>query len=245
MLLGTLLVLAAGCKKEDPPQPDPNPTYTISIDNGSHTFDNEVNLEKTFAITSETSWALEGVPDNGWLEITPIQGGAGTTTLTVRTKSVNESYVQREVRLKLAGENVVDRPYLSISQAGYKQMELPDVFVAKPGTLDQALCAAVNVSISNLPYADIKELFVYGKINEKDFQTLNSLKNLELLNMKEAKVENNVIPDRAFYQNKTLRKVALPNFEVASIDVEAFRETNITYIDLGTVGLETIGARAF
>lgn len=95
---------------------------------------------------------------------------------------------------------------------GTKESVYRDITLTATGTLAEALGEDANL---------VDSLVVRGPINEADFKTMWSASfhgKLEVINLENAEIENNIVPECAFWDAKAqineyvrLRKIALPD----------------------------------
>lgn len=98
----------------------------------------------------------------------------------------------------------------------------PVITVNTPGTLSQLL--------ADYELSTITELVVIGSLNNDDITILNSLPNLEVLDMENTNTTE--LPDYAFYNNKSLRSIRLPRL-LKKLGAHSFAKcTNLVNVDI-------------
>lgn len=205
--------------------------------------------------------------------VVPQSVSAGTRLFSITIDGVSYGFKQAENVTYTAGKQLnVSINITKKTPAGDYELELADsqivdwtedrnthggearqyyvVNVETPGTLGQIIKAAKKNPDR------IRNLKVTGKIKDSDFYFMrDSMAILEAVNMKEAKVQDDVIPDKAFYGKKTIchfsfpeRIVKIGNYafsntslsgaliipdDVAIIESSSFSSTNITSVSFG------------
>ena len=176
------------------------------------------------------------------------------------TIKVNRKLPSGEYELELADTQIIDwREDINTHEGEARQYYC--VHCEQPGTLGDLIKA------DNKNPDKIKNLKVSGNINSSDFSFMNyNMAILEAVNLKEARVERDVIPGGAFGGKKTLYYFTFPetitNIESGAfsqsslsgnivipdqtkvIGSSAFRETNITSVQFSPI-LESIEGNAF
>lgn len=113
------------------------------------------------------------------------------------------------------------------------------VNVETPGTLGKVIKAAKKNPDR------IRNLKVTGKVKDSDFYFMrDSMAILEAVNLKEAKTQDDVIPDNAFYNKKTLCHVSFPE-RIVRIGYCGFAGTCLSGTLIMPEGVITIGEFAF
>jgi hypothetical protein len=91
----------------------------------------------------------------------------------------------------------------------------------------------------------ITELILTGRLSAEDFRLLKEMATLENLNLEEAEIPFNEIPNEAFLNNSTLRSIVLPN-TLEHIRRDAFSNcVSLSYPVVIPSSVRTIGQRAF
>ena len=176
------------------------------------------------------------------------------------TIKVNRKLPSGEYELELADTQIIDwREDINTHEGEARQYYC--VHCEQPGTLGDLIKA------DNKNPDKIKNLKVSGNINSSDFYFMrDNMAILEAVNLKEAKVEGDIIPADAFSNKKTLFYFAFPEIikeigssafsgsslsgavvipdDVVSIESSAFYGTNISSIVFSSK-LEFIGFEAF
>ena len=216
--------------------------------------------------------------------VVPQSVSAGTRLFSITIDGVTYGFKQSEAVEYAAGKQLnVTISITKKTPAGGHELELADsqivdwtedrnthggearqyyvVNVETPGTLGQVIKDAKKNPDR------IRNLKVTGQINPDDFYFMrDNMAILEAVNLKECKVQDDVIPDNAFRDKKTLcyfsfpekivrigssafsstflsSALVLPN-DVLLIEAAAFRNTNITSVSFGNK-IEEIGNSAF
>ena len=184
-------------------------------------------------------------------EAMKYQGGKmHNFTLTVNKSATTGDYV-----LSFSDDGISDwvndETSHSFSQNQYVIINCPE-----PGKLKESITAA------GYDYTEMQNLKVTGTLNHDDFWFMRGeMKSLKHLNISDITVKNawighnydinrpiyadDAIPGSAFYGNKTLRSITLPN-SVRRIGGNAFREMNLINTTLIVPeGVTSIGGDAF
>lgn len=101
-LLMSVPFLLFSCSKEEQPVVPDSPKIEISITDLS--FPDEIGKAESFDITSNVPWKIalsdtRSVP--GWLQVSPMSGGAGTVKVSVTVTEDNDSYDDRNAYIKI------------------------------------------------------------------------------------------------------------------------------------------------
>ena len=216
--------------------------------------------------------------------VVPQSVSAGTRLFSITIDGVTYGFKQSEAVEYAAGKQLnVTISITKKTPAGGHELELADsqivdwtedrnthggearqyyvVNVETPGTLGQVIKDAKKNPDR------IRNLKVTGQINPDDFYFMrDNMAILEAVNLKECKVQDDVIPDNAFKDKKTLCHFSFPEKvvkigdsafssttlsgsliipdDVTSIGASAFRESAITSVSFGNK-LNVIGSSAF
>lgn len=117
--------------------------------------------------------------------------------------------------------------------------------------LDAAGTLSEKVAGLSTPKNTIAELIIIGPMNAADFEIIKQMEMLEKVDLSGAKLEEDVLPNNAFYNGNYgsnrlnyLKEVVLPN-TIKEIGSDAFyRLTSLQKINLPS-SIETIGSNAF
>lgn len=107
-LLLVISLLLISCSK-DPGNPDSPQNHNISISETDISVSASGSETKTFTVTSDAAWSLslsdtKSAPS--WCQASPMNGKAGTTTVTVTISGQNISYDDRNAFIKVtSGES--------------------------------------------------------------------------------------------------------------------------------------------
>lgn len=177
--------------------------------------------------------------------VVPQSVSAGTRLFSITIDGVSYGFKQAENVTYAAGKQLnVSIGITKKTPAGDYELELADsqivdwtedrnthggearqyyvVNVETPGTLGKVIKAAKKNPDR------IRNLKVTGKVKDSDFYFMrDSMAILEAVNMKEAAVQDNVIPKRAFYNKKTMCFYSFPG-EITIIGESAFQNTNLS-----------------
>lgn len=176
--------------------------------------------------------------------VVPQSVSAGTRLFSITIDGVSYGFKQAEEVTYTAGKQLnVSINITKKTQAGDYELEIADsqivdwtedrnthggearqyyvVNVETPGTLGKLIKAAKKNPNR------IRNLKVTGKIKDSDFYFMrDSMAILEAMNMKEAKVQDDVIPNEAFNNKKTLCYFSFPE-KIVKIGNSAFRATSL------------------
>lgn len=154
------------------------------------------------------------------------------------TIKVNRKLPSGEYELELADTQIIDwREDINTHEGEARQYYC--VHCEQPGTLGELIKA------DDKNPDKIKNLKVSGNINRSDFYFMrDNMAILEAVNLKEAKVEGDVIPNGAFYNKKTLLSFVFPE-RVVEIESSAFSNTSIYGPLILPSEITTIGSSAF
>ncbi len=177
--------------------------------------------------------------------VVPQSVSAGTRLFSITIDGVSYGFKQAENVTYAAGKQLnVSIGITKKTPAGDYELELADsqivdwtedrnthggearqyyvVNVETPGTIGKLIKAAKKNPDR------IRNLKITGKVKDSDFYFMrDSMAILEAVNMKEAKVQDDVIPDRAFKEKKTLCYFSFPE-KIVIISIRAFERTNIS-----------------
>lgn len=194
--------------------------------------------------------------------VVPQSVSAGTRLFSITIDGVSYGFKQAENVTYAAGKQLnVSIGITKKTPVGDYELELADsqivdwtedrnthggearqyyvVNVETPGTLGKVIKAAKKNPDR------IRNLKITGKIKDSDFYFMrDSMAILEAVNMKEAKVQDDVIPDNAFHNKITLCYVSFPE-KVVQIGDEAFTNTSLSGTLIVPDDVVTIGVRAF
>lgn len=137
------------------------------------------------------------------------------------TIKVNRKLPSGEYELELADTQIIDwREDINTHEGEARQYYC--VHCEQPGTLGDLIKA------DNKNPDKIKNLKVSGNINSSDFSFMNyNMAILEAVNLKEAKVEGDVIPSSAFSDKKTLYYFTFPE-NITEIHSKAFSNSSLS-----------------
>ena len=154
------------------------------------------------------------------------------------TIKVNRKLPSGEYELVLADTQIIDwREDINTHEGEARQYYC--VHCERPGTLGKLIKA------DNKNPDKIKNLKVSGKISDEDFYFMrDNMAILEAVNLKEAKVEGDVIPDRAFSEKKTLFYFTFPE-KVTDISKNAFSGSGLSGTVMIPDDVITIGEYSF
>ncbi|MBO4985503.1 MAG: hypothetical protein J6C87_07685 [Bacteroides sp.] len=79
-----------------------------------------------------------------------------------------------------------------------------------PNPLHVAEAGTAGDLLSFTPAESIEQLAVTGELNATDLETLRTLSSLRTLELQEAKITNNTLPEKAFYGMAALEEISLP-----------------------------------
>lgn len=194
--------------------------------------------------------------------VVPQSVSAGTKLFSITIDGVSYGFKQAENVAYTAGKQLnVSIGITKKSPAGDYELELADsqivdwtedrnthggearqyyvVNVETPGTLGKVIKAAKKNPNR------IRNLKVTGKVKDSDFYFMrDSMAILEAVNMKEAKVQDDVIPVNAFNGKKTLCYYSFPE-KIVNIGKSAFSSTNLSGALIVPDDVVTIGTNAF
>lgn len=143
-----------------------------------------------------------------------------------------------DYELELADSQIVDWTEDRNTHGG-EARQYYVVNVETPGTLGKVIKAAKKNPDR------IRNLKVTGKVKDSDFYFMrDSMAILEAVNLKEAKVQNDVIPDKAFSNKKTICYVSFPE-KVVRIGDFAFDNTSLSGALIVPDDVTIIGRYAF
>ena len=121
------------------------------------------------------------------------------------------------------GEDRVAIITVSVKDATYeieiRQLGVPSVTVSTPGTLTQELAN------NDLLYTT--SLKISGELNEKDLETIKGLRDVEILDLTDAVIDD--LPDEMFRMNETIKRVKLPE-TIKVIHPRTFAFSSLEYI---------------
>ena len=177
--------------------------------------------------------------------VVPQSVSAGTRLFSITIDGVSYGFKQAENVTYAAGKQLnVSIGITKKTPAGDYELELADsqivdwtedrnthggearqyyvVNVETPGTLGKLIKAAKKNPDR------IRNLKITGKVKDSDFYFMrDSMAILEAVNMKEAKVQDDIIPINAFIGKKTLCYYSFPE-KIVKIGGSAFRSTNLS-----------------
>lgn len=143
-----------------------------------------------------------------------------------------------DYELELSGSEIVDWTEDRNTHGG-EARQYYVVNVETPGTLGDLIKAA------NKNPDRIRNLKVTGSVNAEDFYFMrDNMAILEAVNMKEVKVQDDVIPDHAFNEKKTLCYFSFPE-RIVKIGGSAFNSTNLAGALIVPDDVTVIGSYAF
>ena len=154
------------------------------------------------------------------------------------TIKVNRKMPSGEYELVLADTQIIDwKEDINTHEGEARQYYC--VHVTEPGTLGQLIKA------DDKNPDKIKNLKVSGNINSSDFYFMrDNMAILEAVNLKEAKVEGDVIPYGAFQNKKSLYYFTFPE-KVTKIQSSAFSQSSLSGALVLPEDIETIESSAF
>lgn len=194
--------------------------------------------------------------------VVPQSVSAGTRLFSITIDGVSYGFKQAENVTYAAGKQLnVSIGITKKTPAGDYELELADsqivdwtedrnthggearqyyvVNVETPGTLGKVIKAAKKNPDR------IRNLKVTGQIKDSDFYFMrDSMAILEAVNLKKAKTQDDVIPDKAFYNKKTLCYVSFPE-KAVRIGDSAFDNTSLSGTLIVPDDVVTIGSDAF
>ena len=121
-----------------------------------------------------------------------------------------------------------------IGQTGFAEVNLDTITIAK------------YLEKNNISHEIITDLKIKGNFKSSDFDILRQMVNLTNLDLSNASIENNEVPENAFSNNTQIEKVLLPA-TITRIKYRAFANcSNLKFINLSElVALETVDSYAF
>lgn len=142
------------------------------------------------------------------------------------------------LEFKLLGESITAWENDNISHdATAREYVIVDCPTA--GTLKECITAAGK------DYSKVVNLKVTGKINSADFYTMREdMPALQAINLKEANVKGNEIPDYAFEGKSTLTRFVFPQ-NITAIGQHAFHNTNLSGPLILPNGITLLGSQCF
>lgn len=156
------------------------------------------------------------------------------------TIEVNKKAVTGDYEFRLTGESITPWEADIASHEG-NMKEYVVINVPKAGTLKECIAAAGK------DYTRIQNLKITGEIGYMDFFFMRDMKRLSALNLKEVKIEDDVIPESVFNINNNVPRIynlVLPdNFKV--IGNNAFSGQSLSGSLIIPEGVKEIGSGAF
>lgn len=160
--------------------------------------------------------------------------------MTNFTIEVNKKAVTGDYEFRLTGESITPWEADIASHEG-NMKEYTVINVPMAGTLKECIAAAGK------DYTRIQNLKITGEIGYMDFFFMRDMKRLSALNLKEVKIEDDVIPESVFNINNNVPRIynlVLPdNFKV--IGNNAFSGQSLSGSLIIPEGVKEIGSGAF
>ena len=158
--------------------------------------------------------------------------------MTNFTIEVNKKAATGDYEFRLTGESITPWEADIASHEG-NMKEYTVINVPMAGTLKECIAAAGK------DYTRIQNLKITGEIGYMDFFFMRDMKRLSALNLKEVKIEDDVIPDGVFNNNvPRIYNLVLPdNFKV--IGYNAFSGQSLSGSLIIPEGVKEIGSGAF
>lgn len=158
--------------------------------------------------------------------------------MTNFTIEVNKKTATGDYEFRLTGESITPWEADIASHEG-NMKEYTVINVPMAGTLKECIAAAGK------DYTRIQNLKITGEIGYMDFFFMRDMKRLSALNLKEVKIEDDVIPDGVFNNNvPRIYNLVLPdNFKV--IGYNAFSGQSLSGSLIIPEGVKEIGSGAF
>lgn len=160
--------------------------------------------------------------------------------MTNFTIEVNKKAATGDYEFRLTGESITPWEADIASHEG-NMKEYVVINVPKAGTLKECIAAAGK------DYTRIQNLKITGQIGYMDFFFMRDMKRLSALNLKEVKIEDDVIPESVFNINNNVPRIynlVLPdNFKV--IGNNAFSGQSLSGSLIIPEGVKEIGSGAF
>ena len=119
LLLTFITLVFTGCEKKESKL-----VITTTLEKPEITLQSSQGSESKFSVTSNKPWEFRKSNNSDWLSVSPMKGGAGTTSIVMQTVSANLESATRIDTIELVAENATQLK-ISVSQTGILTFDDP------------------------------------------------------------------------------------------------------------------------